>query len=173
MKLIWFSLGLQYALCAKPQWNNRINYLFSLWCLSDLPIDWLWRQIEQFDVSITGIIYTMHNHIDKNKLKNKHLSNLFSGNQTYVYFINDGLSTNLFMRVKPSPLRTAYDFILSLRSAPCVPFHNKLFFWHFHLNWWKWKPSGSIACTRKQQPRFYWSRSLIVMNDATPLTPPP
>ena len=22
------------------------------------------------------------------------------------------------------------------------------------LNWWKGKPSGSIACTRKQQPRF-------------------
>jgi len=25
------------------------------------------------------------------------------------------------------------------------------------LNWWKRKPSESIACTRKQQPRFYWS----------------
>ena len=33
------------------------------------------------------------------------------------------------------------------------------------------KPSGSIACTRKQQPRFYWSGSSVVMNDATPLTP--
>jgi len=32
------------------------------------------------------------------------------------------------------------------------------------LNWWKGKPSGSIACTRKQQPRFYWSRSSVVMN---------
>jgi len=40
------------------------------------------------------------------------------------------------------------------------------------LNWWKGKPSGIIACTRKQQPRFYWSRSSGVMNDATPLTPP-
>jgi len=40
------------------------------------------------------------------------------------------------------------------------------------LNWWKGKPSGSIACTRKQQPRFYWSCSSVVMNDATPLTPP-
>ena len=40
------------------------------------------------------------------------------------------------------------------------------------LNWWKGKPSGSIACTWKQQPRFYWSCSSIVMNDATPLTPP-
>jgi len=38
-------------------------------------------------------------------------------------------------------------------------------------NWWKGKPSGSIACTRKQQPRFYWSCSSVVMNDATPLTP--
>jgi len=28
-------------------------------------------------------------------------------------------------------------------------------------NWWKGKPSGSIACTRKQQPRFYWSQSVI------------
>ena len=37
-------------------------------------------------------------------------------------------------------------------------------------NWWKGKPSGSIACTRKQQPRFYWSRPSVVMNDATPLT---
>ena len=36
-----------------------------------------------------------------------------------------------------------------------------------------WKPSGSIACTRKQQLRFYWSRSSVVMNDDTPLTPPP
>ena len=26
-----------------------------------------------------------------------------------------------------------------------------------YLNWWKRKPSGSIACSRKQQPRFYWS----------------
>jgi len=25
------------------------------------------------------------------------------------------------------------------------------------LNWWKGKPSGSIACTRKQQPRFCWT----------------
>ena len=41
------------------------------------------------------------------------------------------------------------------------------------LNWWKGKPSGSKACTRKQQPRFYWSCSSVVMNDdATPLTPP-
>jgi len=40
------------------------------------------------------------------------------------------------------------------------------------LNWWKGKPSGSIACTRKQQPRFYWSCSSVVMNNATPLTPP-
>ena len=40
------------------------------------------------------------------------------------------------------------------------------------LNWWKGKPSGSIACTRKQQPLFYWSCSSVVMNDATPLTPP-
>jgi len=37
------------------------------------------------------------------------------------------------------------------------------------LNRWKGKPSWSIACARKQQPRFYWSRSLVVMNDATPL----
>jgi len=34
-------------------------------------------------------------------------------------------------------------------------------------NWWK----GSIACTRKQQPRFYWRCSSVVLNDATPLTP--
>ena len=31
------------------------------------------------------------------------------------------------------------------------------------LNWWKEKPSGSIACTRKQQPRFYRSCSSVVM----------
>jgi len=36
----------------------------------------------------------------------------------------------------------------------------------------KGKASGSIACTRKQQPRFYWSCSSVVMNYATPLTPP-
>ena len=29
------------------------------------------------------------------------------------------------------------------------------------LNWCKGKPSGSIACTRKQQPRFYWSCSSV------------
>ena len=40
------------------------------------------------------------------------------------------------------------------------------------LNWWKEKPLVSIACTRKHQPRCYWSCSSIVMNDATPLTPP-
>jgi len=39
------------------------------------------------------------------------------------------------------------------------------------LNWWKGKPSGSIAYTRKQQPRFYWSCSSVVMNNATPMTP--
>jgi len=36
-------------------------------------------------------------------------------------------------------------------------------------NWWKRKPSGNKACTRKQQPRFYWSCSSVVMKDATPL----
>jgi len=41
------------------------------------------------------------------------------------------------------------------------------------INWWKGKPSGSIACTRKQQPRFYWSCSSVVINDVTPLTPKP
>jgi len=40
------------------------------------------------------------------------------------------------------------------------------------INRWKGKPSGSLACTRKQQPRFYWSRSSVVMHDASPLTPP-
>jgi len=40
------------------------------------------------------------------------------------------------------------------------------------INWWKGKPSGSIACTRKQQPRFYWSCSSVVINDARPLTCP-
>ena len=40
------------------------------------------------------------------------------------------------------------------------------------LNWWKGKPSGSIACKKKQQPRLYWSCSSVAMNDATPLTPP-
>jgi len=39
-------------------------------------------------------------------------------------------------------------------------------------NWWKGKPLENIACTRKQQLRFYWSCSSVVMNDATPLTPP-
>jgi len=29
----------------------------------------------------------------------------------------------------------------------------------FFINWWKGKPSGSINCTRKKQPRFYWSCS--------------
>jgi len=33
----------------------------------------------------------------------------------------------------------------------------------------KGKPSGSIACTRKQQHRFYWSCSSVATNDATPL----
>jgi len=41
------------------------------------------------------------------------------------------------------------------------------------LNWWNGNPSGSIACTRKQQPRFYWSCSSVVMNDATPLSRTP
>jgi len=36
----------------------------------------------------------------------------------------------------------------------------------------KGNPSRSIACTRKQQPRFYWSCSSVVMNDVAPLTPP-
>ena len=48
--------------------------------------------------------------------------------------------------------------------------YTKLLF--LKLYWWNGKPSGSIACTRKQQPRFYWSCSSVVMNDATPLTPP-
>jgi len=38
------------------------------------------------------------------------------------------------------------------------------------LNRWKGKPSGSIACMRKQQLRFYWSCSSVEMNDFTPLT---
>jgi len=40
------------------------------------------------------------------------------------------------------------------------------------LNWLKGMPSGSIACTRKQQSRFYWSCSSVLMNAATTLTPP-
>jgi len=40
-----------------------------------------------------------------------------------------------------------------------------------NLNWEKGKPSGSIACMGKQQPRFYWSCSSVVMKDDTQLTP--
>ena len=40
-----------------------------------------------------------------------------------------------------------------------------------YLNWEKGKPSVSIACMGKQQPRFNWSCSSVVMKDATPLTP--
>jgi len=40
------------------------------------------------------------------------------------------------------------------------------------LNWWKGKPSGSIACTRKKQLRIYWCCSSVEMKDATLLTPP-
>jgi len=49
------------------------------------------------------------------------------------------------------------------KEMPCCYWDKK--------KWWKGKPSGSIACTRKQQPRFYRSCSSAVMNDATPLTP--
>jgi len=38
------------------------------------------------------------------------------------------------------------------------------------LIWVKRKPSGSIARIGKQQPRFYWSCSSVVMKDATQLT---
>jgi len=41
----------------------------------------------------------------------------------------------------------------------------------YELNWEKGKPSGSIACMRQEQPRFYWSCLSVVMKDATPLTP--
>jgi len=38
-------------------------------------------------------------------------------------------------------------------------------------NWEKEKPSESIVCMGKQQPRFYWSCLSVVMKYATPLTP--
>jgi len=28
---------------------------------------------------------------------------------------------------------------------------------HNYINWWKGTPSRSTVCTRKRQPRFYWS----------------
>jgi len=58
-------------------------------------------------------------------------------------------------------------------TAECVIHLSILCFFHllYYLNWWKEKPPGSIAGTRKQQPWFYWSCSSVVMIDATPLTP--
>ena len=61
------------------------------------------------------------------------------------------------------------QFVESVYKAMTMQIGNRVI---LILNWWKGKPSGSIACTRKQQPRFYWSCSSVLMNDATPLTPP-
>ena len=79
------------------------------------------------------------------------------------------------------PRRCSFDSPRSnkiLDWAPLFARISHLSISHRHLtisnlkNWRKGKPPGSIACTRKQQPRFYWSRLSVVMNDATPLTPP-
>ena len=47
-----------------------------------------------------------------------------------------------------------------------------ILFIHSNMKMMKGKALRNIACTRKQQPRFYWSCSSVVMNDATPLTLP-
>jgi len=49
--------------------------------------------------------------------------------------------------------------------------YNKTSTQEFQFNWWEGKPSGSTAGMGKQQPRFYWSCSSMVIKDATPLTP--
>jgi len=66
---------------------------------------------------------------------------------------------NPLSAITPSPSNFFPDIFKSWKSL------------RIKLNWWNWKPLGSIACTRKQQPRFYWSCLSAVMNDATPLTP--
>jgi len=68
----------------------------------------------------------------------------------------------------PSEFNSDHKWVIVIHDTKNgLPRWNK-----FELNWWKGKPSWSIACTRKQQPRFYWSCSSVVMNDVTPLTPP-
>jgi len=42
---------------------------------------------------------------------------------------------------------------------------------HTKLHWEKGKPLGSIDCMGKQQSRFYWSCSSVVIKDTTPMTP--
>jgi len=60
--------------------------------------------------------------------------------------------------------------VIDYKGVWCQTIKYNTCIWFFRLksNWWKGKPSGSIACTRKQQPRFYWSCSSVVMNGATP-----
>ena len=48
------------------------------------------------------------------------------------------------------PWKTGCDLIFTLSNLDVTI-----------LNWWKGKLSGSIACTRKRQPRFYWSCSYV------------
>ena len=84
---------------------------------------------------------------------------------TFRYIINNNsISSNIWIH------NTNYNIGHKLHTR--LNALNKWTMQRLNLNWWKGKPSGSKVCTRKQQPRFYWSCSSVVMNDDTPLTPP-
>jgi len=84
---------------------------------------------------------------------------------TSVNLINVCLSMSLAMK------EILFNILLVIIDD-FVGYHSYISDVYITLNWWKGKPSGSIACTWKQQPWFYLSCSSVVMNDATPLTPP-
>ena len=80
----------------------------------------------------------------------------------HYHFIN--LIKNTPLRGKNILLFIFFDVYFQIKTI-------KTMVWG-ELNGEKGTPSGSIACMGKQQPRFYWSCSSLVMNNATPLTPP-
>ena len=54
----------------------------------------------------------------------------------------------------------------SLKLQHRMRFAKHLNYVLFKLSWWRGKPSGRIACTRKPQPWFYWNCSSLVINES-------
>jgi len=78
-----------------------------------------------------------------------------------------------------SPNYECQSSITIYRVFACFCMPQTLIFLIFFgsLRWWfiviklmKGKSTRKHACTRKQQPQFYWSYSSVVTTDATPLT---
>jgi len=129
--------------------------MFILFSFHTLGFTWQW--LYYVDIAFSSMQIVGHNSFYQFQIRefNDEFANANDYWIVQVLFLNSLL---LHLRDSISTLK----LIFQLRLLKCYillflmnNISNCMYGLEIIINWWKGKLSGSIACTRKQQPRFY------------------